>query len=67
MNEIEETLSIIHLENDQRKINILEEIEILKTAYSRIVFNDVINDRSDPLYISSCQLMLATPTDDCSC
>ena len=32
---IEETMSIIHLENNHRKINTLEEIEILKTASSK--------------------------------
>jgi len=29
---IEETMSIIHLENNHRKINTLEEIEIIKAA-----------------------------------
>ena len=34
MKTIEETMSIIHLENNHRKINTLEEIEILKAASS---------------------------------
>ena len=38
----EETMSIIHLENNHRKINTLEEIEILKAACSKNLLNDVI-------------------------
>ena len=38
----EETMSIIHLENNHRKINTLEEIEILKAASSKHLLNDVI-------------------------
>ena len=45
MNTIEETLSIIHLENNHRKINTLEEIEILKAASSENMLNDVIAKR----------------------
>ena len=33
MKAIEGTMSIIHLENNHRKINTLEEIEILKAVY----------------------------------
>ena len=39
---IEETMSIIHLENNHTKINTLEEIEILKAASSKYLLNDVI-------------------------
>ena len=46
MKTIEETMSIIHLENNHRKINTLEEIEILKAASS----NDVIAGQNDPIY-----------------
>ena len=37
----------IHLENNHRKINTLEEIEILKAASSRYLFNDVIAGQND--------------------
>jgi hypothetical protein len=39
MKTIEETMSIIHLENNHRKINSLEEIEILKAASSKYLLN----------------------------
>ena len=48
--DIEETMSIIHLENNHRKINTLEEIEILKAAYSKYLLNDVIAGHNDPIY-----------------
>ena len=35
-------MSIIHIENNHRKINTLEEIEILKAASSKYLLNDVI-------------------------
>ena len=47
MKTIEETMSIIHLENNHRKINTLEEIEILK-ASSKHLLNDVISGQNDP-------------------
>jgi hypothetical protein len=50
MKTIEETWSIIHLENNHRKINTLEEIEILKAASSKYLLNDVIAGQNDPLY-----------------
>jgi hypothetical protein len=50
MRTIEETMSIINLENNHRKINMLEEIKILKAASSRYLVNDVINGQSDPVY-----------------
>ena len=47
---IEEPMSIIHLENNHRKINTLEEIEILKAASSKYLLNDVIAGQNDPIY-----------------
>ena len=47
MKTIEETMSIIHLENNHRKI---EEIEILKAASSKHLLNDVIVGQNDPIY-----------------
>ena len=49
MKTIEETMSIIHLENNHRKINTLEEIEILNAAY-KYLLNDVIAGQNDPIY-----------------
>jgi len=43
-------MSIIHLENNHRKINTLEEIEILKVACSKYLLNDVIAGQNDPIY-----------------
>ena len=43
-------MSIIHLENNHRKINTLEEIEILKAGSSENLFNDVIAGQNDPIY-----------------
>ena len=43
MKTTEETTSIIHLENNHRKINMLEELNILKEASSfKYLLNDVI-------------------------
>ena len=50
MKTIEETMSIIHLENNHRKIITLEEIEILKAASSKYLLNDVITGQNDPIY-----------------
>ena len=41
---------IIHLENNHRKINTLEEIEILKAAASKHLLNDVIAGQNGPIY-----------------
>ena len=40
---------IIHLENNHRKINTLEEIEILKAASSKNLLDDVIAGQNDPI------------------
>ena len=43
-------MSIVHLENNHRKINTLEEIEILKAASVKYLLNDVIARQNDPMY-----------------
>ena len=43
-------MKIKHLENNHRKINILEEIEILNAASSKHLLNDVIAGQNDPIY-----------------
>ena len=48
MKSIEETISIIHLENNHKKLNTLEEIEILKSASSKYLLNDVTAGQNDP-------------------
>ena len=50
MKTIEETMSIIHLENNHIKINTLEEIEILKAASSKHQLNDAIAGQNDSIY-----------------
>ena len=50
MKTIEDTLSIIHLKNNHRKINALEEIEIIKAASFKYLLNDVIAGQNDPIY-----------------
>ena len=50
MKTVEETMSIMLLENNHRKINTLEEIEILKAASSKHLLNDVIAGQNDPIY-----------------
>ena len=49
MKTIQETMTIIHIENNHRKINTLE-IEILKAASSKHLLNDVIAGINDPIY-----------------
>ena len=46
---IEETMFIIHLENNHRKINTLKEIKILKAASSKYLLN-IIAGQNDPVY-----------------
>ena len=41
MKTMEETMSIIHLENNHRRINTLKEIKILKAASSKYLLNDI--------------------------
>jgi hypothetical protein len=49
MKSINETTSIIHLENNHRNINILEEIEILTAASAKYLLNDVTVGQNDPM------------------
>ena len=49
MKTIEESMSIIHQENN-RKINTLEEIKILKSASSKNQLNNVIVGQNGPIY-----------------
>ena len=50
MKTIEETKSIVHLENTHKKINIFEEMEVLKAASSKYLLNEVIPGQNDPIY-----------------
>ena len=50
MKTIQETMSIIHFEKNHRRINTLEEIEILKAASFKHLLNDVIAEQNDPIY-----------------
>ena len=51
MKTIGETMSMIHVENNYRKINnSLEEIEILKEASYKYPLNNVIAGKNDPMY-----------------
>ena len=49
MKRIEETMSIIHQEK-YRKINTLEEIEILKAASSKYLLNYINAGQNGPIY-----------------
>ena len=48
MRPIEETMTILHFENDPRRINALEELEIVKATTSDPMLNVVHN--MNPLY-----------------
>ena len=48
MRPMEETMTILHFENDPRRINTLEEVEIMKATSSDRMLNIVHN--FDPLY-----------------
>jgi hypothetical protein len=48
MKSTEETMTIIHLEKKHEKLNVLEEIEILKAASSQNILNYIIG-RNDPI------------------
>ena len=50
MKTIEETMSIIHLENNHEKIITPEEIATLKAASSKCLLNDIIAGQNDPIY-----------------
>ena len=50
MTSLSRYLEIIHLQNNHRKINTLEEIEILKAASSKYLLKDVIAGQNDPIY-----------------
>lgn len=50
MKRMEEIMDTIHTDNNHFKINILEEIEIVKAATSHNIVNEIINSRNDPLY-----------------
>ena len=50
MKTIEEITSIIYLENNLRKINTLEETEIIKAVSSKYLLNDVIVGQNDTMY-----------------
>ena len=45
-----ETMPIKHFENNQRKINTIEEIEILKASSSKYLLSDVIAGQNYPIY-----------------
>ena len=45
-----ETMFIVYLENNHRKINTFEEIETLKAPSSKYLLNDVITGQNDPIY-----------------
>ena len=48
--QIGETMSIIHLENNHRKINKLEEIKILKAVFFKYLLNYVITRQNNSMY-----------------
>ena len=43
-------MSIIHIENNHRKINKLEESKILKASSSKYLLIDDITGKNDPIY-----------------
>ena len=49
MKTIEKTISLILIENNHRKINMLEENKIKATS-SKYLLNDVIIGQNDPMY-----------------
>ena len=62
MKTIEETMSIIHLENNDIKVNTLEEIKILEAASSKYLLNDVIAGQNEQCTGFSPQSVIWTPT-----
>ena len=61
MKTIKETMSIIHQENNRKKINTFEEIEILKAASSENLLNDVISGQNGPIYKLLPTSVISTP------
>jgi hypothetical protein len=59
---MEETMTILHFENDPKRINVLEDIEIMKATTS-----DHIIQYINPLYqmLQPLQDQTATSTDKC--
>ena len=51
MRNVEDIMTVINSESNNRKINILEEIQIVRAAKSVDILNDVINGKNEPLYI----------------
>ena len=43
-------MTIIHLEDDYRKIKILKDTVLLKAASLRNILNDIISGRNDPTF-----------------
>ena len=58
MKTIEEIMYIIRLENNHIKINILEEIQVLKSASSRYLLSDVSTDEATHCTDSFPQLVI---------
>jgi hypothetical protein len=54
-------MSILQLENNQRKINTLEDIEILKAASSKYLLYDVIAGQNDQMYKLLFLSVICTP------
>ena len=54
-------MSIIHQDSNHRKINTLEEIEILEPASSEKLLNDDITGQSNPKYISELNSKINSP------
>ena len=50
-----------HLENNHRKINTLEETEIVKVATTKYLLNEVIAGQNDPVYKLPPSPVILTP------
>jgi hypothetical protein len=64
MRPMEETMTILHFENDYKRINALEEMKIMKATTSEHMLNIIQNNH--PLYrmLQSVQDQTTTSTDD---
>ena len=62
---MEETMAILHFDNDPKRINALEEMEIMKAKTSDRMLNIIQN--INPLYhmLQSVQDQTTTRADDC--